>query len=163
MTNLYDQLSKLQQSEIVLLQIDSQTSTFYLAKEKISIPIGFDLICSKFLKHTPPRYDEIEYAINYIEDEIEKVVSKIPKVTVYMQDQFAIQIAHLCGVNDSQMMKLSRDKYESLFGLYAEVSAGKVPSSFQTDLSPQFYAKLLILREYLHHLDIESINIVDDK
>lgn len=137
----------------IKLTIRQNTTTFSHDEKTIEIPVGYTLIENKFLKNTPPTYDEIEYAINYIEDEIEKAVKQLPsEYNILSDDKFVIEFAKMCDIDIQNDTIFDKDKLEYLFGQYAEVCAGKVPQSFQTDLSPQFYSKLLILREYMHHL-----------
>jgi hypothetical protein len=65
-----------QNSAVVFLTIDENESLFELRdglQTEISIPVGFKYISDRYFKHTPPTPAEIEYAINEIEDEIEKI------------------------------------------------------------------------------------------
>ena len=75
-----DTLVPQQDAQSILMNIGEIQSSFHKnsTNETTFLPVGYSLICSRYFKHTPPTYDEIEYAINDIEDEIEKVVSKIP-------------------------------------------------------------------------------------
>lgn len=70
----------------------------------VTLPVGFDFISNRYFKHSPPTYDDIEYAINYIEDEIEKVVPVIPMNGYHLvtNASFIREIAHLCGLEYSQ-------------------------------------------------------------
>lgn len=147
-------------STTIFMKIDSQQSLFSYKKNEIKTPIGFDLIKEKFFKDTFVNSDEIEYAINYIEDEIEKIVPLLPKdYSLCSCDDFLMDIALLCGEEKSQKIELSRDKIEYLFGLYAEVAQGRAPLPFLKDISPLFYAKLLILREFMHHIKFDVLTI----
>lgn len=62
---------------------------------------------------------------------------------------------------DSSVIELSRDVLETLFGQYAEISMGRPARGQEAEASPIFYAQLLILREYLHHLKFDAIHIID--
>lgn len=150
----------------IVMKIESNYTHFYNldTKESLVIPIGFNTISTKFFKNSPPLYDEIEYAINYIEDEIEKLVKKLPSsYSIFSSDSFVIEFGLMCGIVIEDVKIFEKDKLEYLFGQYAEVSVGKVPQSFQRDLSPIFYSKLLILREYMHHLKFENFYIFYEK
>lgn len=148
-------------SNNLFMKIASNESVFYFEEKEVKTPIGFDLVASKFFNHAPATADEIEYAINYVEDEIEKIVPILGKdrFIVESDDSFLTDIALLCGEKEDNIIELHKDKIEYLFGLYAEVSQGRVPFAFQTDLSPVFYAQLLILREYVHHLKFDILKI----
>jgi len=150
----------------VFMQIRENESVFCFKKDDpilISVPVGFELISSRYFKHTPPTYDDIEYAINYIEDEIEKVVPIIPMNEHHLVTNisFIREIAHLCGIEYQDDMRLPRDELEHLFGQYAEIAMGRQPGPHETDISQRFYAQLLIFREFMHHLKFEEIMVID--
>lgn len=150
----------------VFMQIRENESIFWFKKNDpifVTIPVGFELISSRYFKHTPPNYDDIEYAINFIEDEIEKVVPIIPMNEHHLvtNTSFIREIAHLCGIEYKHEMKLSRDELEHLFGQYAEIAMGRQPGPNETDISQRFYAQLLIFREFMHHLRFEEITVID--
>ena len=148
----------------ILMVIDKSASFFYFidgGEQLISLPVGYEDISARYFRHTPPTPDDIEYAINYIEDEIEKVVPKIPHTFVLCSaDDFIRQIGELCGVEDLPLPTLPRDQLEELFGQYAEISMGRPPRSHETDVTPRFYARLLILREFMHHLKFPHIKFM---
>ena len=58
-------------------------------------------------------------------------------------------------------MVLSRDALEYVFGQYAEIAMGRPPRPHESDISPRFYAQMLILREYLHHLGFEQVTVIE--
>jgi len=147
----------------ILMQINETESSFLLGKNKslITLPVGFELISTRYFKHTPPTYDDIEYAINYIEDEIEKVVPKIPAsgFSLTTDMDFIRHIAILSGLPDSAEINFKRDDLERLFGQYAEIAMGRHPYPYESDISPKFYAQLLIFREFMHHLKFDHVVI----
>nr|WP_321269645.1 hypothetical protein [uncultured Tolumonas sp.] len=150
-----------QDAKIILMNIGETQSSFHKSSESdnITLPVGYSAISNRYFKHTPPTYDDIEYAINYIEDEIEKVVPKIPAsgFTLVTNDAFIHMIARLSGCVDAPEIQLQRDDLEYLFGQYAGIAMGRPPRPHETDISPQFYAQLLILREFMHHLKFDHI------
>ncbi|MFM2480492.1 hypothetical protein [Celerinatantimonas sp. YJH-8] len=143
----------------------SQTSFQFIdiqgETEALVIPVGYELISTRFFKHTPPTPDELEYAINYIEDEYEKLFPKINHQSVLYTTDLAIRhIAELCYIPGQSVVRLPRESMESLFGLFAEVMLGR-PSEFDAaDTSAVGYAQLLILRECLYHLKFDHISSV---
>lgn len=148
----------------IKMTIKENTSIFYINQnEYFEIPVGFEQISNKYLKSTPPTHDEIEYAINYIKDEIEKLVKKLPSnYSIISNDNFILEFAKMCDIKIDGKALFEKEKLEYLFGQYAEVSMGKYPQSFQSDLSPIFYSKLLILREYMHHLKFDNFYVVQE-
>lgn len=151
---------------VVCLTIDENESLFELRdglQTEISIPVGFKNISDRYFKHTPPTPAEIEYAINEIEDEIEKIVPKLAGYeTIYNRDDFIIHLAQLSQVDDAPVMVLSRDRLESVFGQYAEISMGRPPSLAESDISPLFYAQILLIREFMHHLKFNQLNVIHE-
>ncbi|WP_320034746.1 hypothetical protein [Halarcobacter sp.] len=145
----------------ILMNIDKYDSIFNFDDKSIKIPVGYSLLEDKYLKNTPPTPSEIEYAINYTEDEIEKLVPLLPKdFEISCKNDFVVDIAVLSGKDKKSKIVLKTDELEYLFGQYAEVSQGRVPSLSQKDISAKFYSKLLILREFVHHLKVDNINII---
>ncbi len=148
----------------VLMRIYEQETIFYIDKETVTLPVGFELISQRYFKHTPPIYDDIEYAINYIEDEIEKVVHQIPyqNYQLISDTPYVRELAHLCFLDYAPLMLLQRQNLERLFGEYAEIVTGRPPQAYEPDISPKFYAQLLILREYMHHLKFTELTILKE-
>ena len=163
---LYTQANHLEANsdKIILMTIDTDESVFYFHTDNeitISIPVGYQLISERFFKHTPPTPDDIEFAINYIEDEIERIIPKIPQdVVLYNANSFIKHIASLCGAETDAVMILMRDQLEYLFGQYAEISMGRPARASETDTTPLFYAQLLIFREFMHHMKFPSVKII---
>jgi len=153
----------LESSRTILMRINETESSFLLSQNQslITLPVGFELISSRYFKHTPPTYDDIEYAINYIEDEIEKIVPKIPVegFSLTTDIDFIRHIAILSGLNDCVEINFKRDDLEYLFGQYAEIAMGRPPRPHEPDISPKFYAQLLIFREFMHHLKFDHVVI----
>ncbi|QSX33545.1 hypothetical protein JYB87_17845 [Shewanella avicenniae] len=146
-----------------LVAIEAEQTLFYLraGHKLISLPVGYRLVAQRFFKHTPPTPDDLEYAINYIEDEIERAIPTIGPISQLVSPTaYLRQIAQLAGVQQGSVMQLPRQEMERLFGYYAEISQGRPPLPSEPDVSPEFYAKLLILREYMHHLKVTSISLL---
>jgi len=155
--------SEVEASHTIIMRIDETDSSFLLSHTQslITLPVGFEFISTRYFKHTPPTYDDIEYAINYIEDEIEKVVPNIPVdgFRLITDMDFIRHLAILSGLKDSEEIYFKRDDLEFLFGQYAEIAVGRRPCPHEPDISPRFYAQLLILREFMHHLKFDHVVI----
>lgn len=149
-------------SKNVLMTIGGNESSFAVEDKQdvVFLPVGFDLVSLRYFKHSPPTYDDIEYAINYIEDEIERVAKKVPYdgYSLVTDQPFIRDLAKLSGaVGVEGKGRFQRDDLERLFGLYAEIAAGRPAQSDESDTSVTFYAQLLIFREFMHHLKFEYI------
>ncbi len=147
----------------ILMRINETESSFRFAQSEdvVIVPIGYDLISTRYFRHTPPTYDDIEYAINYIEDEIEKAAAHIPSDGFYLATdmKFIRHLAVLSGLEEGEEINFKREELERLFGQYAEIAMGRHPYPDETDISTKFYAQLLIFREYMHHLKFERVLI----
>jgi hypothetical protein len=111
------------------------------------LAIGFRRLAREHFKHQPPSALEIEGAISAIEDEIAR--ARPPRHTrPVTHDAVVREIALEAGVSPGPAMVLTREAVEQAF----ERSLRRVPDN-------ERMAALLILRELVHHLDIESIEI----
>ena len=124
------------------------------------LPIGALKTSSSFFHTHPPTPAEVENAINFIEDELMKIVKQIaPGSQVYTSDPVIKQIASMAdGVMPGQF--LSRESLERLFGRFADISMGAPARSAGFSFDSAWAAVLLILREVMHHLNFESIAII---
>lgn len=153
----------------VIMDIGQCESRFSFWQEsaltQVVLPIGTEMIAKRHFPHTPPTYDDIEYAINDIEDEIEKVAALIPLEGNGYQfisfNSYLRQLALACFVKEADIMVLPRTSLERLFGEYAEIVTGRPPRSYEPDVSPLFYSQLLIFREYFHHLKFTQVTLVN--
>ncbi len=147
----------------ILFEIAADQSVFYLSRDySIMMPVGYESVSARFFRHTPPSADELEYGINYIEDEIAKVVHSIPSQScpLFTDTAFVRSLALLCAIPDTPVISLSTRQLENLFGQYAEIIVGRPPRQDEPDISPVFYAQLLILREFMHHFQVGEIRII---
>ncbi|WP_417763446.1 hypothetical protein [Shewanella sp.] len=164
---LMAQFAKLAQQHALdnatVLHIDTVQSYFYqtTTSQCVTLPVGYQLIASRFFQHTPPTPDDVEHGINYIEDQIERAIPTLGSIhQLVTQQDFLIQLAQLAGVNPAAHMQLPRPQLERIFGYYAEISQGRPPLASESDISREFYAKLLIIREYMHHLKVLNLTLV---
>ena len=111
------------------------------------LAIGFRRIAREHFKHQPPSALEIEGAIAAIEDEIAR--ARPPRGTrLVTRDAMVREIALAAGVPAGAAMVLARQAVEQAF----ERSLRRPPDN-------ERMAALLIVRELVHHLDIESVEV----
>ncbi|MCH1919606.1 hypothetical protein L9G15_09195 [Shewanella sp. A3A] len=147
-----------------VLHIDTEHSYFYqtATQQLVTVAVGYQQVASRFFLHTPPNPDDLEYGINYIEDQIERAIPTLGPISqLVTQQDFLIQLAHLAGVQPSATMQLPREQLERIFGYYAEIAQGRPPLPSEPDVSREFYAKLLIIREYMHHLKVLTLTLME--
>jgi hypothetical protein len=121
--------------------------------------LGFRRTSAAFFRHTPPMPGEIENAIQRVEDEIARARSvAASRPLLFTADAQVRQMARLAGAENAA---LTTPQVEALFDQLAARAQGR-PAS-QTDIpdDPEFSAHLLILREFMHHLQFEAITVLE--
>jgi hypothetical protein len=112
-----------------------------------ALAIGFRRLAREHFTHQPPSALEIEGAIAAVEDEIAR--AKPPRGARPVTGDPAVrEIALDAGVSAGAAMVLAREAVEQAF----ERALRRPPDNERT-------AALLIVRELMHHLDIESIEV----
>lgn len=153
-----------QYTNIRFLTIDSETVTFTFITDKkyrneIIINIGFQKIAKNYFKRSIPSESEVEYAINYIEDELMRFKELINNGEVLFSNNEIIM--DIFSSQNSDKNEYSRQTIENLFTKYANLSMNNLNISTNLDITHEKYAILLILREIMHHLDFEKIYLVN--
>ena len=124
----------------------------------LTLTIGSEKTARDHFKHTPPSALELENAIATVEDEVTRARHLVSAGARLCTTDAAIrEIARLSGVTEGPTMRLSLDAMERTFDRLTQVSLGR-PASFEgLPASPSFAATLLILREFMHHLQFADI------
>lgn len=132
--------------------------------DTLVLGIGYERTAKDFFKHIPPTPLELENAIMAVEDEVIRAGKWLAQDSALCTDDVGIrEIAQLAGLADSARMVLSVDAVEQQFDLLAAWLQGRPASSAGIPLAPGFAARLLILREFMHHLQFASITIEADQ
>jgi exopolyphosphatase/pppGpp-phosphohydrolase len=124
------------------------------------LSIGSNKTAVDFFKHTPPTPEEMETAIMVVEDEVtraRKLLTGHP--TLFTKDVSIRELALIAGVSDQPEMVLSLEAVERTFDLLASLVLGRPAASAGIPTHPAFATTLLILREFMHHLQFDSIRI----
>nr|WP_321451886.1 hypothetical protein [uncultured Carboxylicivirga sp.] len=141
------------EEDVIRFQILEKNSLI----DELSLPIGYNYIRSTYFKHELPTEAEIEYAINYIEDELMS-----NKALLNTNDQLISadeNIVNLFRKNGLTELRYARQRVEDLFNQYAYIVMGASPVISGIEVNQQDVAIILILREILHHLDFDSIQL----
>lgn len=127
----------------------------------LTLSIGSEKTAREYFKHTPPSPLELETAIVTVEDEVTRARNLVPTGARLVTTDSAIrEIAILSGVASSKVMRLPLDAMERTFDRLAQVSLGRPASSDTLPTSNSFAATLLILREFMHHLQFADISVL---
>jgi exopolyphosphatase/pppGpp-phosphohydrolase len=150
---------------ISLLQIgDEQTTVAFGTDEEpealIELSIGSNRTAVDFFKHSPPTPGELETAIMVVEDEVTRAGKLlVGHPMLFTRDASIRELALIAGVSEQPEMVLSLEAVERTFDLLSSLVLGRPASSAGIPTNPAFAATLLILREFMHHLQFDSIRI----
>ncbi len=127
----------------------------------LTLAIGSGITARAHFKHQPPSPLELENAIVTVEDEVTRARQLIaPAARLYTTDVGIRDIARRSGVTDAEQMQLSLEAMERTFDRLAQLSLGRPVSSEVLPKTNDFAASLLILREFMHHLQFADITIL---
>ncbi len=145
----------------IALHIGTNRTTVTSPTETLELALGSQRTAAEFFRHTPVRPAALENAIMAVEDEVTRARSLVAGARVLESSDAAIRnLAVLAGVTEQAEMELSVDAVERLFDLLAALSQGRPSASAGIPESAEFAATLLILREFMHHLQFAAITIL---
>ena len=125
------------------------------------LAVGVHKTAADFFHHTPPTPGEIENAIMVVEDEVNRARHQVVgHPTLLSTDPALHALADFAGAAPADTVDLSIDAVERLFDLLAALSQGRPASIAGIPSDTHFAARLLILREFMHHLHFASIRLV---
>jgi len=158
-----DNIKDMQSINTRVLNIDKQTLSFEYKKEDalqkvIELPLGYEAVTSKFFKSSMPTEAETEYAINFIEDHLMSNKEFINHQEILVSQSKSL--ADVLSKNGLLQGEHSRKTIEDLFNNYARIVMGTPSTLIDIEITKEDFAALLVLREVLHHLNFESIDII---
>ncbi|MFM4845420.1 hypothetical protein ACEUDP_11920 [Aeromonas caviae] len=135
-------------SQVALTAADGTSQTFALT-------LGLDALTPGPFRRDPPTPLELEQAIMVVEDVLMPLAARIPPHSV-VQLSCPVPLAAILGGQE-----LSRESIERLFGQLVAMVEGDPLAAARLPQDRRFAAALLILREWMHHLDAGSVVLVD--
>ncbi|WP_145583561.1 hypothetical protein [Yersinia thracica] len=151
---------------ITLLSIGHESTTVITDNSDIIfseqlLTVGSNHVALSYFKHNPPTADEMETAIMVVEDEVIRISSAVNKTSqLITTDHYIAEIAQLAGLPMQAEIVMSLESVERLFDRLAAVMMGRPAASEGIPADNEFAARLLILREFMHHLQFPSITIL---
>lgn len=144
--------------KIRVLKIDSESIKFIYIKNgklenELLLNIGVDKIVRSFFKNEIPNEGEIENAINYIED----ILMSLKELRNNNEELYCLDLLAWKILGDK--MEFSRQEIEEIFTKYAIQSLGQISSHSTIKMNHKKYAVILIIREIMHHLNFEKLNL----
>jgi exopolyphosphatase/pppGpp-phosphohydrolase len=126
------------------------------------LAIGSDKTAAEYFAHTPPTLVEMENAILHVEDEITRARETTAGYAVLVTaDESIREISRIISRQSGTKIQLTIEAVEELFALLASISLGNRTPKAGVPTSTTFAARVLILREFMHHLGFSSISIMD--
>lgn len=150
---------------ITVLHIGEQqtavaTGTEVKSGTVIMLSIGSRKTAAEFFHHDPPTPGEVENAIVAVEDEMARARTIITGGSaLFTADDAIRKIALIAGVSNQSELILTRDAMEQTFERLTAVMLGRPASREGIPTNVTFAATLLILREFMHHLQFLSITV----
>jgi exopolyphosphatase/pppGpp-phosphohydrolase len=143
------------------LHIGTDRTTLHTSSgETLHLAIGTRTTAAAYFHHQPPTEGEIERAIQTVEDEVTRARALAARHPLLWTDDPAIaDLAHLAGIAGVDGSSLPVEAVERLFDLLAALSLGRPASSAGIPADGVFAARLLILRELMHHLGFAALQL----
>lgn len=152
---------------ITLLELGAQhtgviSGSGHAPATALVLAIGSQHTAHAFFRHAVPTPLELETAITTVEDEVTRARTILaPNSRLYSADALVRQIALLAGVPPAATLHLTLEAVEQTFNRLAALSLGRPATQDTLPPDAAFAAALLILREFMHHLQFTSITVVE--
>ncbi|MDU1145088.1 hypothetical protein [Aeromonas rivipollensis] len=148
-------------SSTLLLSLGDRESRVRLTGEdgvsrEFVLALGLDAMTPGPFSRDPPTSLELEQAIMVVEDVLMPLAARIPPHPL-VQLHSPVPLAEALG---SRVQ--SRESIERLFGQLVAMVEGDPLASAQLPRDRRVTAALLILREWMHHLNAGSVALVDE-
>lgn len=123
-------------------------------------PLGVDSLVRQSLRHEPPRPIELEHAIELTEEAVMPLAAQFAGGPwLILQGLGAALIAHGLETSGITQTVLTLDELEALFDRLVSVSQGRPASQETLPMDARFFAAMLMLREFMHHLHFTQVTL----
>ena len=151
---------------VVHLKVDGDDVRFAVASKIIHA--GSLRKVRDALKHEPPRAEELEAAIDIIEEFIMPVVRELPAGGQLVSSSEAmLDVVRAIGGSAREIRHsrasgnpVSVEEVEALFNRLADVATGMPAETLGVPVSRSFATHLLLLREVMHHGGFAGMRVV---
>lgn len=160
------------QQRVVVLRLGDDETTLESGTASIALAIGARRTAGDWFRRDLPTPLELENAIMAVEDEIARATAFAGVGVAVLSDDGALrEIAAYAGASGEvaqavalvpARVRLSVGAVENAFARLAAVALGRPAASAglpEGDAGRVFAAKLLIVRELMHHLDFAEISV----
>ena len=135
-----------------------------LAGEQIllckALALGVDGLVALSLRHEPPWPIELEHAIDLTEEAVMPLAAPLEGTAVLIvQGLGASLLVNTLRIGGIAPAVLTLDEAEALFNRLVAVSQGRPVSQESLPTDVRFFAVMLILREFMHHLNFAQVTL----
>jgi exopolyphosphatase/pppGpp-phosphohydrolase len=153
-------------NSIVVLHIGARQSGIALGQglqpELVKLlPLGTERTALEKFRTTPPKPLDMEHAIELVEDVVMPLQKLVTRgAQLFSADAAVQEIALHAGIAPAVPQTLSQEALERLFNRLTAVVEGSPAAHQGLPDSNRFAAALLILREFMHHLQFAQIVVL---
>ncbi|SFC58470.1 hypothetical protein SAMN05216344_12342 [Polaromonas sp. OV174] len=123
-------------------------------------PLGVDSLVRQSFRHELPRPIELEHAIELTEEAVMPLAAQFAGSSgLILQGLGASLIAHSLKTGGIAQTALTLDEVEALFNRLVSVSQGRPASQETLPTDARFFAAMLMLREFMHHLSFAQVTL----
>ncbi len=123
-------------------------------------PLGVDSLVRQSLRHEPPWPIELEHAIELTEEAVMPLAAQFAGSSVLtLQGLGASLIASSLKTSGIAQTALTLDEVEALFNRLVSVGEGRPASQETLPTDARFFAVMLMLREFMHHLHFAQVTL----
>jgi hypothetical protein len=126
--------------------------------------LGVDGLVRHSIRHDPPQPIELEHAIDLTEEAVMPLANLFASSTdLVLHGMGATLLDQGLDAGGNHRTVLTLDEVEVFFNRLAAVSLGRPATQEPLPTDARFFAALLILREFMHHLQFANITLQPSK
>ncbi len=123
----------------------------------LALPVGSSMLAREVLRHTPPRPLEIEQAIEVVEEAVMPARAQLPEaIQLFCTDPLLHALAAAEPQADDPVW-LSMEAVEQLFNRLVARAEGRPAPQDDLPVDAASAARLVIVREILHHWGLNGL------
>lgn len=127
----------------------------------VDLLLGIDSLAATIFRHSPPKPFEIEEAIEFTENIVMPLVKQFTGGDLLqLQGLGATLMAVVLNYShEHQSQAHNIDEIECIFNRLAAISEGRPVGQDSLPTDSRFFATVVIVREFMHHLNFRNIQI----
>ena len=144
---------------LATLHIGPAQTTLAIGPRQVSIALGTTALARAHFRRWPPTPLEMENAISDVEDALAAARADVPApLELETTDAGFGSLASSAGIQRDVPFSLDRDAVERAFNWLVDIAEG-APATAPAPDPLEWAARLVILREMMHHWSIASVHV----